>query len=209
MNELAERMRAAHVVDDWTGVSFEARAKALWNLLELVDSLPIHGEAPLPSQTPSLPEKFNAVHEALEGIKMPHAIGGAFALAYHAEPRSTVDIDVNVFAPTDRWPEIDLALQPLGVDVAIDMAALDREGEAQPLPFGESTLPIVSAEHILVRKVILDRAKDWPDIERILDMNHDLDLSEVETWLHRMVGANDPRIEKLGRVRAGLTRSAH
>ncbi len=166
---------------------------------------------------------------------MPHAIGGAFALAYHAEPRSTVDIDVNVFAPTDRWPEIDLALQPLGVDVAIDMAALDREGEAQPqwdrnpihfffsrdqlheamsratrqVPFGESTLPIVSAEHILVRKVILDRAKDWPDIERILDMNHDLDLSEVETWLHRMVGANDPRIEKLGRVRAGLTRSAH
>jgi hypothetical protein len=45
----------------------------------------------------SLPEKIVAIDEALAEI--PHAFGGALALAYYAEPRATVDIDINVFIP--------------------------------------------------------------------------------------------------------------
>ena len=54
-----------------------------------------------------------AVHEHLSAAKVRHAFGGALALAYVAEPRGTVDIDVNVFgvtlegmfsiAPSDGW----------------------------------------------------------------------------------------------------------
>jgi len=32
----------------------------------------------------------------LTGLGVPHAFGGALALAYYAEPRATVDIDINV-----------------------------------------------------------------------------------------------------------------
>ena len=38
--------------------------------------------------------------------KIPHAIGGALALAYYAEPRATIDIDLNVFVPPERWEEV-------------------------------------------------------------------------------------------------------
>jgi hypothetical protein len=124
-------MRAAHTVDDWSGIDFEERSKVLWDLLEMVDALPIHGEAALSSQT-LLPEKFIAVHDALRAMEVPHAIGGAFALAYYAEPRSTIDIDVNVFAPADYWPKIGEGLKRLGVDVSDDTASLEREGEIQP-----------------------------------------------------------------------------
>ena len=48
---------------------------------------------------PSLPDKVVLVHGALNGRGINHAFGGALALAYYAEPRSTIDIDINVFAP--------------------------------------------------------------------------------------------------------------
>jgi len=51
------------------------------------------------SHRPSLPEKVVAIDSALTGL--PHAFGGALALAYYAEPRATVDIDVNVFGDGD------------------------------------------------------------------------------------------------------------
>ncbi|HEY7952208.1 MAG TPA: hypothetical protein VID70_04420 [Solirubrobacteraceae bacterium] len=46
---------------------------------------------------PSLPDKVLAIHRALAQAKVAHAFGGALALAYYAEPRGTIDIDLNVF----------------------------------------------------------------------------------------------------------------
>lgn len=40
------------------------------------------------------------VHDVLERGGLAHAFGGALALAHVAEPRGTVDVDVNVFAPS-------------------------------------------------------------------------------------------------------------
>ena len=55
---------------------------------------------------------------AIDGRSMatPHAFGGALALAYHAEPRATVDIDLNVFIPVERADEVLAPLGRLGVD---------------------------------------------------------------------------------------------
>jgi hypothetical protein len=50
----------------------------------------------------SLPEKVVAIDRALDDV--PHAFGGALALAYYAEPRATVDIDLNVFVPVADAP---------------------------------------------------------------------------------------------------------
>jgi len=180
--------------------------------------------------SPSLPEKVLAIHERLDAAKVPHAVGGALALAYYAEPRATVDVDINVFVTTDRWPDIRAALTPLGVDVTVDLAALERDGQvrlwwdrnavdlffsydefheemsrrARKVPFDDATLRILSPEHLAVCKAMFDRDKDWIDIEQILIAADPLDLGEIEGWLRRMVGASDPRVAKLEEIKRRL-----
>jgi hypothetical protein len=179
-----------------------------------------------PHGAPSLPEKVVAIHRALNTAKIPHAIGGALALAYYAEPRATVDVDVNVFVPTDRWQEVRDALGPLGVDVDIDEAALRRdgrvrlwwdrnpvdlffsydpfhsemEGAARRVPFAGTTIPILAPEHLTVCKAMFDRPKDWLDIEAILIATEPLDVDSIEDWLRRMVGDDDARLSKLNEL---------
>jgi hypothetical protein len=178
----------------------------------------------------SLPEKVVAIHQQLDAAKVPHAIGGALALAYYAEPRATADVDVNVFVPTDGWPRIRDALAPLGVDVTVDEAALERDGqvrlwwdrnavdlffsydelheemrhEVRRVPFAETTLPILSPEHLAVCKAMFDRTKDWLDIEQILVATDPIDLAKIETLLRRMVGESDPRLGKLAEIETRL-----
>lgn len=120
-------------------------------------------------KSPSLPEKVTFIHHALDGAKIPHAIGGALALAYYAEPRATIDVDINVFVTTERWPEICEALAPLGVDVEVEVDDLNRDGQvrlwwdrnpvdlffsydpfhdamqrsARKVPFNQETIPIL------------------------------------------------------------------
>jgi hypothetical protein len=180
---------------------------------------------------PPLAEKVVAVHRQLESSKIPHAIGGALALAYYAEPRATVDVDVNVFVSTDRWPEIRAALGAIGVDVNVDAVALDRDGQvrlwwgrnavdlffsydefheempkkSRKVPFGDTTLQILSPEHLAVCKAMFDRVKDWLDIEQILVATDPVDLEEIEAQLTRMVGRSDPRIAKLKEIKARLS----
>jgi Nucleotidyl transferase AbiEii toxin, Type IV TA system len=180
---------------------------------------------------PPLAEKVVSIHRELEAAKIPHAIGGALALAYYAEPRATVDVDVNVFVSTNRWPEIRAALETIGVDVSVDPVALKRDGQvrlwwgrnavdlffsydefheemskrSRRVPFGDTTLQILSPEHLAVCKAMFDRVKDWLDIEQILVATEPIDLAEIEAQLTRMVGASDPRIAKLEEIKARLS----
>jgi hypothetical protein len=178
---------------------------------------------------PSLPEKVIGIHEALGKAKIPHAIGGALALAYYAEPRATIDIDLNVFVPPARWRDVIDALTPLGVNAqSLDGETLERDGqyrlwwgdnpvdlffaydeihtemrkEARQVPFAGTTLPILSPEHLTICKAMFDRTKDWIDIEQILVATDDLDMGAIEGWLRRMVGNDDPRLQRLTELKA-------
>jgi hypothetical protein len=179
----------------------------------------------------SLPEKVIAIHNRLDEAKVPHAIGGALALAYYAEPRSTVDVDVNLFISTDRWPDVREALGPLGVDTDLDPTALDRDGQvrlwwgrnpvdlffaydefhaemrraARKVPFADTTIPILSPEHLAVCKAMFDRPKDWIDIEQILVATSPLDLTEIDSWLDRMTAPDDHRHAKLAEIKSRLS----
>jgi Nucleotidyl transferase AbiEii toxin, Type IV TA system len=181
-------------------------------------------------QSPSLPQKVVAIHTALATAKVPHAIGGALALAYYAEPRATVDIDINVFVSTEDWTQVRDALAPLGVNIEVDLAALERDGQARlwwgrnpvdlffsydpfhdemqraarRVPFAETTIPILSPEHLAVCKAMFDRPKDWLDIEQILVATTPLDLPEIESWLERMVGPANRRLKRLREIAARL-----
>ncbi len=175
-----------------------------------------------PHQTVPFADKVVAVHRALAKARLPHAIGGAIALAYYAEPRVTVDVDVNVFLHTDRWPSVRDALRPLGVATEADDRALARDGQVRlwwdrnpvdlffsydpfhdemekatrRVPFGEVTLPILGPEHLAVCKAIFDRPKDWLDIEAMLVVTDPLDVELIESWIARIAGRGDERPEK-------------
>jgi hypothetical protein len=123
------------------------------------------------------------------------------------------------------------ALVPLGVEVDdIDPDALERDGQCRlwwgqtavdlffasdaiheempkltrRVPFAGTTLPILAPEHLAVCKAKFDRPKDWLDIEQMLVATDDMDVAAVEGWLKRMVGEEDPRLRRLGELKAAL-----
>jgi hypothetical protein len=169
----------------------------------------------------SLPEKVLGVHGCLARAEIAHAFGGALALAYYAEPRATIDIDINVFVPPSDHDRVQTALQPVGVqpldallttrdgqcrtwwdDTPIDLFfAYDElhramRGALRTLPFGEDRIPVLAPEHLVICKAIFDRPKDWLDIEQVLVCVEDLDLGEIRASLQRIVGAQNPRCER-------------
>jgi len=183
------------------------------------------------AEWPSLPEKVIVIHEALADAKVPHALGGALALAYYADPRATIDIDVNVFVATKRWRDVVDALTEIGVSAnRLDPSALERDGQcrlwwgdnaidlffaydpihdemrrqSRRVPFGGVTVSILSPEHLAICKAMFDRRKDWIDIEQMLIVGDDLDLPEIEKWLVRMVGESDKRVERLKALKNAL-----
>lgn len=171
---------------------------------------------------------------ALDRAQLEHTIGGAIAVAYYGEPRMTGDIDLNVFVPSERWPEVRDALAPIGVNASVEDGAPGRDGqvrlgwagnavdvffshdvlhEAMPAAarrvlFAGGTIPIISPEHLVVRKAFLDRAKDWIDVEGILVATEPLDLAAIEDLLERLVGRGDPRPRKLHELLARLSLSS-
>jgi hypothetical protein len=172
---------------------------------------------------PSLSDKVVRLHEALDAAGVGHAFGGALALAYYGEPRTTVDIDVNVFRPPAAYHDVLAVLRPLGIDRTPPGADVERDGQARvwwgrnpvdlffaydPLhdamrraarvvPFGRDSIPVLGPEHLLVAKVAFNRAKDWLDIEQMLVAVDDLDLDEVHRWLDRLLAPGDDRFARL------------
>jgi hypothetical protein len=159
---------------------------------------------------------------------IPHAFGGALALAYYAEPRATIDIDLNVFIAVDRYLEVTSPLAGLGI-VADDpptVALIQRDGQARVMwdstpidlffsydrfhdaacaardevPFGDETIPILAVNHLVVCKVVFNRPKDWVDIDAIVDAGTRIDTAEVLRWVARIAGDEDPRYNRIAAV---------
>ena len=239
--EASPANEAARSVAKWMAATAEERGRALVDLLLLADALPSGGRRASHSDSPRSTRvaivkarredpasirtepsrKVIVIHEALSEAKIPYALGGALALAYYAEPRATIDIDVNVFVSPERWREVVARLEPLGVDSSgLDSRALERDGQcrlwwgrtpidlffsnvpiheempkrARRLPFGGRALPFVAPEHLAVFKAMFDRPKDWVDIEQMVIAGDELNAGEMEQWLERMVGDGDPRL---------------
>ena len=150
------------------------------------------------------PEKVLDVHRALADAGLPHAIGGAIALSLYGAPRPTTDIDVNVFVAPERRPEVRAALDPLSLDghpahvfYSHDPLHEEMARKVREVPYAGTTIPVVAPEHLLIRKALLGRPKDWVDIEAILIASEPLDLEAIETWVRRLAGEGDPRVTKL------------
>lgn len=75
-------------------------------------------------------ERLVVLDKALTLGWLPHAFGGALALAFAVQhPRATADIDVNIFVPTAKTDTVLDAL-PDGVSVdAADRRQLELDGQ--------------------------------------------------------------------------------
>jgi hypothetical protein len=172
---------------------------------------------------PSLADKIIAIHQALDAARLPHAFGGALALAWCTQrARGTIDIDVNVFVPAERTAEL---LTALPTDVGVDdeaVAQLEIDGQARlwwaqtPVdvfldttpfhadvgervrrePFAGHDVPFLACRDLAVFKAFFDRTKDWADLEEMRAAGT-LDVEAVAGVLVHYLGPDDPRIARL------------
>jgi hypothetical protein len=176
----------------------------------------------------TLAERVTHLDAALAPV--PHAFGGALALAYYAEPRSTIDIDLNVFVPVERFDDVARPLVSLGATVDARVAdVVTRDGQVRVLwdatpidlffaydpfhdaagrarrtvPFAGGTIPILAPEHLLVCKVIFDRPRDWVDVDAVLADEVALDAAEILRWVGRIAGDTDPRFDRIAALLTG------
>lgn len=171
----------------------------------------------------NLPEKIVAIHEALRAAELPHAFGGALALAWcTGRARGTIDIDINVFVAAERFDDV-LTTLPPGVDVTSDARTIiQRDGQVRlwweqtPVDIFLNTtgfhvqaaqrvrnetfmgreLPFLSCYDLAVFKAFFNRTRDWADLEAMQDAGT-LDCNAVTAQLIGMLGMDDERIEKL------------
>ena len=170
-----------------------------------------------------LVEKLFAIHDALERASVPHAFGGAVALAYCVEePRGTRDLDVNIFVDASK-AEQTLARLPGGVRVrAKDVASVERDGQARlywdgtpidvflnnvPLheavagevvwvPLEGREVPVLDCASLAIFKAFFDRTKDWADMEAIAQATPE-DIDIAAATIADLVGPDDPAVKRL------------
>lgn len=170
-----------------------------------------------------LGERLLEVHDALSNAGLPHAFGGAIALAYCTqEPRGTRDLDVNVFVVPERAKDVFAAL-PAGVTVtSANIATAERDGQARVwwedtpidvfldvhsfhmevaesvrnVAFEGRQIPVLDCTALTVFKALLDRGKDWVDIEEMAAAGA-LNLPHAQAWLERLLGGESPVAQRL------------
>lgn len=173
-----------------------------------------------------LSELLFAVHDALDRARIPHAVGGAIALAYcTVEPRGTRDLDFNLFVGPDRAREV-LAAMPEGIEVSGErLERLERDGQVRLrsatapvdlflsvlpfhdhvaeqvrlVPFEGRTIPVLNCTALVVFKALFDRPRDWVDIEAMVEAQS-FDAEEASRWIRNMLG-DDRRIDQLAATR--------
>jgi hypothetical protein len=161
---------------------------------------------------------------ALREAGIPHAFGGAIALAYYATPRGTRDIDINVFLPVSGFDRVLEALLPLGIDAPnrAMRRSLERDERVRlvwdgtPLdlffsyselheacvertrivPFGDERIAILGAEDLAIFKALFARDKDWRDLREMLAFQVGFDAAYAIDWLARILSPDDERLTR-------------
>lgn len=181
-------------------------------------------------ETPTTPAELAIeLARALEKAGIPYAIGGAIAYGFWGAARGTQDLDLNVFLAAEQAEPAIEALRLAGVRLdrreALD-SARDR-GDARgffgdmpvdifflSIPLHRSAaartvavtmlgrrMEILSAEDIVVLKMLFFRGKDLVDVERVLAVQgRRLDRDYIRRWLVDCVGEEDSRVMKWDRL---------
>jgi hypothetical protein len=169
-------------------------------------------------------------HGLLSELDIAHAFGGALALAYYAEPRATLDVDVNVFVPVDRSVEVVQHFGRIGLRSEVPVDAWSPIAGVRLAPvrgvgrvdlffsvddgyeqiaerirwfsFGVegAPLPFLAPEDLVLFKLSFGRDKDWVDLAAMAATGLEVDLDVVERLL---IGLRGPSLyPRMARARA-------
>ena len=162
------------------------------------------------------------VTTTLTTAEVPHAFGGALALRFYTPERETRDIDVGIYLPPREHQPVLRALSMLFPIADQEAVARTIEADGQvritwgstPVdlffsydPFHESnaarvkqveyfgsTIPIISAEDLIIHKITFNRGKDWQDIGNVLYTQAGaLDLPYIRHWLQHLFPGDETR----------------
>jgi len=175
-----------------------------------------------------LVEKLLAIHGALRACALPHAFGGAIALAYCVqEPRGTRDLDVNIFVDAAKAENV-LAALPVGVRVDIDdVEKVVRDGQTRlfwdgvpvdvflnNMPLHEeiangvvwvdmqgTQIPVLDCASLVIFKSFFARTKDWADIEEVA-LAAPKEVATATETVVALVGEDDPSSQRLAEISA-------
>lgn len=158
------------------------------------------------------------IHDLLDRLEIAHAFGGALALAYYAEPRGTMDIDVNVFVGfssagdvvssmgelnlhadkhSSEWlPVAGVRLSRPSDNAIVDLFfSIDEtiyaevRKRARRFPFADHPeIPFLSPEDLVMFKMSFNRDKDWVDIHHLLEHTPNLDINYIERQIISLRG---------------------
>jgi hypothetical protein len=170
----------------------------------------------------TLVDKVIAICRSLDRGALPHALGGALALAYATEePRGTRDIAVNVFVGSDRaassfaalpepvrWTEADVEAAkrdgqvrlwwddtPVDIFFAETPFHHEANGRCRSVPFADVVVRVLSAEDLAVFKALFDRPKDWLDLATMAEARA-VDLGVAADRLTELLD-DDHRVARL------------
>ena len=175
------------------------------------------------------PEIAVEVSRILAGAELHHAVGGAIALGFYSNPRGTLGVDLNVFVDAGRADPALEALVAGGValEPAVAQAVIRERGELRldrggcrvdlffnSIPFQDeasrrtrsvrllgASVPILSAEDLIVFKFLYNRHKDLTDIRHVFEaMGERLDVDRIRADLTECVGADDSRLTDFGAI---------
>lgn len=183
----------------------------------------------------SLADKIVHLHDQLEQHSIPHAFGGALALAWCTQQaRGTIDIDINIFLdPADVAQLLEALPKPITWSDS-EEAALTRDGQVRlwwdstPVDvfmnttlyhdmlaqrirverFNNGDIPFLGCDDVAVFKAFFNRTKDWADIEAMIDINS-VDTHRVLGVLVDYLGPTDERVERLRGLMAESNGAPH
>jgi hypothetical protein len=171
----------------------------------------------------SLQSQMVQLHKSLTRRNIPHAFGGALALAWCTQQaRGTIDIDINIFISTEEIDLLTSALPRAIVTSEGSLKELHRDGQTRltwndtPLDiflntttfhaqaaqriryetFAGVELPFLACRDLAVFKTFFNRTRDWADLEE-MHVAGTLDVRAVTTELLEFLGEDDPRIMRL------------
>lgn len=171
----------------------------------------------------ALSERVVRLHRALEAGGIPHAFGGAIALAFCvSNPRATADIDVNVFVSPDAVHDV-FAVLPHGVVRGANDVAVARErgqlrlawddtpvdlffayhpfhhaakSRSRTVDFLDERLPILDCGDLVVFKALFNRPRDWVDIDAVIESGG-IELDDALGRLEDLVGRDSAQYRRL------------
>jgi hypothetical protein len=178
----------------------------------------------------SLTARIVELHRSLARANLPHAFGGALALAWCTRrARGTIDIDINVFISSDDWEDVIDALPGEIRVTRRDRQLFKRDGQVRlwwdttPVDlflnttpyhdqvagrvrrerFAEHVIPFLSCDDLAVFKAFYNRTKDWADLEE-MQAARTLDVDRVIALISQYLGSDDERVEKLNQMKGSV-----